>query len=81
MDEREVIKLNHSDQEKEMGEISRLLQEKAQKGFEFGKSSQITAEDAAHIGQSKSNHTESNHIESNHTESNHKGIDRGRWAD
>ncbi len=69
--------MNHSDQKKEMGEISRLLQEKAKKGFEFGKSSQMTAEeDAAHIGQSKSNHTESNH-----TESNHKGIDRGRWAD
>ncbi len=62
--------MNHSEQKKEMGEISRLLQEKAEKGFEFGKSSQAE-EDATQIGQSKSNHTESNH----------KGIDRGRWAD
>ncbi len=64
--------MNNSEQKKEMGEISRLLQEKAKKGFEFGKSSQVAAEEgAAHIGQSKSNHTENNH----------RGIDRGRWAD
>jgi hypothetical protein len=62
-----VIVLENPEQKKEMGEISRLLQEKAKKGFEFGKSSQGTTEkDTVHIGQPKSNQS---------------GIDRGRWAD
>ncbi|HBF40083.1 MAG TPA: hypothetical protein DDW50_22605 [Firmicutes bacterium] len=59
--------MDNQDQNKPQGEISRLLQEKAKQGFEFGKSPQAQeGKDTVHIGRPKSNHT---------------GIDRGRWAD
>jgi hypothetical protein len=48
------------------GEISRLLMEKAQKGFEFGKFDNQKQKDIVHSERSKSNH---------------KGIDRGNWAE
>jgi hypothetical protein len=59
--------MDNKDQNKQVGDISRLLKEKAKQGFEFGKSSRDPGQkDTIHIEQPKSNH---------------KGIDRGRWAD
>lgn len=58
--------MNNPDKNKNEGEISRILTEKAKQGFEFGKSVRPNQKDTVHIGQPKSNHT---------------GIDRGNWAD
>jgi hypothetical protein len=61
-----VDKLDNQNKNQNTGEISRILMEKAKKGFEFGKLGNQNQKDVVHSEQPKSNNT---------------GIDRGRWAE
>jgi hypothetical protein len=58
--------LDNQNKHQDEGEISRVLMEKAKKGFEFGKMGNQNQKEVVHIEQPKSNHS---------------GIDRGRWAE
>lgn len=58
--------MDNQNKNQNAGEIGRILQEKAKKGFEFGKSSNPRQKDTVHSEKPKSNNT---------------GIDRGQWAE